>query len=122
MHAKLSSLVGAAFLSGCAATTATGPAAPQAVGAPQFSAAGLAGVIGRNARQLEGMFGKAELDIREGDSRKLQFTGPACVLDAYLYPGARGGEPVVSYLDARRPDGTDLDRASCVAALIAKAK
>jgi hypothetical protein len=51
-------------------------------------------------------------------ARKLQFIGPICVLDAYLYPkGAR--EAVATYVDARQPDGRDIDRASCVAALIA---
>jgi hypothetical protein len=44
-----------------------------------------------------------------------------CVLDAYLYPPASGrGEAIVTYIDARRPDGTDFDRASCLAALTAQ--
>ena len=62
-----------------------------------------------------------DLDLREGPARKLQFLGPACVLDAYLYPPRSGrGEPVVTYVDARQPDGRDMDRASCVAALTAQ--
>jgi hypothetical protein len=40
-----------------------------------------------------------------------------CVLDAYLYPPAAGKEPVVTWIDARRPTGEDFDRASCIAAL-----
>jgi hypothetical protein len=46
------------------------------------------------------------------------FAGPVCVLDAYLYPPARGGEAVVTYVDARRPTGEAMDRAACVAALV----
>jgi hypothetical protein len=47
----------------------------------------------------------------------LQFAGPICILDAYLYPPHPGAEGEVSYVDARQPDGHDIDRASCVAAL-----
>jgi hypothetical protein len=82
---------------------------------------GLESVIGRNARALTLLFGQPGLDIREGPARKLQFAGPVCVLDAYLYPpGSGSGEPVVTHVDARLPDGRDMDRASCVAALTAQ--
>jgi hypothetical protein len=84
---------------------------------PRYSPLGLEGVIGRTARFLEAGFGKPDLDVREGPARKLQFSGPACVLDVYLYPPRGGGDPIVTYVDARRPDGADFDRASCVAAL-----
>ena len=60
--------------------------------------------------------GAADADVREGQARKLQYQGKFCVLDAYLYP-KDGGEPRVSYIDAREPDGSAIDRASCVAAL-----
>jgi hypothetical protein len=73
--------------------------------------------MGQNARRLQTLFGRPDLDVREEDSRKLQFSGPICILDAYLYPPARGAEPVVTWVDARMPDGRDFDRASCVAAL-----
>ena len=46
-----------------------------------------------------------------------QFQSGICVLDAYLYPPSPSGEPRVTYLDAREPDGSAIDRASCVAAL-----
>lgn len=106
-------------LAGCVAPTATeAPVRPTAP--PTFSIVGLESVMGRTARALEAEFGQPDLDIREGNARKLQFSGPACVLDAYLYPASRGGDPVVTYVDARLPDGRDFDRASCVAALIAK--
>ena len=73
--------------------------------------------MGRTVGVITALFGKADLDVREGNARKLQFAGPACVLDTYLYPPEGGGEPIVTHIDARLPDGRDMDRASCVAAL-----
>lgn len=85
---------------------------------PVISTSGLERVLGHDARSLVTQFGEPELDVREGEGRKLQFAGPICVLDAYLYSKGHR-EPVVTYVDARQPDGRDIDRASCVAALIA---
>lgn len=68
--------------------------------------------------ELVDQFGPARLEVWEGDARKLQFTGSACVLDVYLYPPAPGREPEATYVDARRAsDGQDVDRAACVSAL-----
>ncbi len=93
-----------------------GSAAPPA--ARVLSLPGLEGVIGAAAKDLVRQFGPARLDAFEGDARKLQFSGAACVLDVYLYPAARGGEPTATYVDARRSsDGQDVDRAQCIAAL-----
>lgn len=79
--------------------------------------AGLQGVIGQNAQGLIQQFGTPTLDVREGDVRKLQYRGAACVLDIYLYPLQQGVEPSATHVDARRSsDGLDVDRASCVAA------
>ena len=79
---------------------------------------GLEGVIGASAGDLARQFGPARLEVWEGDARKLQFSGSACVLDIYLYPPAAGGEPKATYMDARRSsDGKDVDRANCIAAL-----
>lgn len=80
---------------------------------------GVEGLIGANAAQLIRQFGRPRLDVTEGDARKLQFTGPACVLDVYLYPFAQGGEPKAAYIDTRRAsDGYDVDRIACVKALL----
>lgn len=80
--------------------------------------AGLEGVIGSNQGQLVRMFGPPRLDVWEGDARKLQFTGNACVLDIFLYPSASSRDPHATYVDARRAsDGQDVDRAACVNAL-----
>jgi hypothetical protein len=79
---------------------------------------GLQGVIGATQPELQRLFGTPRLDVVEGDARKLQFTGNACVLDVYLYPPAPGQPPRASYVDARRgTDARDVDRAACVAAL-----
>ena len=82
-----------------------------------LAAPGLDGVIGANAAELARQFGSPRIAVWEGDARKLQFTGTACVLDIYLYPPAEGREPRATYVDARRTDGRDVDRAACVAAL-----
>ena len=82
------------------------------------SAVGLENVIEQDATALQRLFGPPRLDVREGDMRKLQFGGTACVLDVFLYPLSTGAEPVATYVEARRQsDGQDVDRAACVAAL-----
>ena len=79
---------------------------------------GLETVIGATQADLARQFGQPRLEVWEGDARKLQFTGMACVLDVYLYPPVVGGPPIATYTDARRAsDGKDVDRAACVAAL-----
>ena len=90
--------------------------APRPVPLP-YRPGGLERVMGRDARALVATFGNPDADVQEGDARKLQFGGAICVLDAYLYPPKSGGEPVVTYVDARERDGSTIDRASCVAAL-----
>jgi hypothetical protein len=85
---------------------------------PSYGPEGLETVIGRTAAYLEAELGTPALDVREGPGRNLQFAGPACVLDAYLYPPPQGpGEPIVTWIDARLPDGRDANRVSCVQAL-----
>lgn len=82
---------------------------------------GLETVIGAGEAQLVRQFGQPRLNVWEGDARKLQFTGNACVLDVYLYPTTQSRDPLASYVDARRSsDGQDVDRAACVAALKAR--
>ena len=95
------------------------PPPPAAFRPPQVERdSGLESVIQQNAAALIRQFGTPRLDVREGDMRKLQFSGQACVLDVFLYPLAQGGEPVATYADARRPsDGQAVDKSACVAAL-----
>ncbi len=116
IRARSTILVFLLALAGCAAVPQSSERLP--VTPPVISTSGLERVLGQPAPRLVALFGQPELDVREQAARKLQFVGPICVLDAYLYPqGAR--EAVVTYVDARQPDGRDIDRASCVAALIA---
>jgi len=109
-------------LAGCAtapqrAAPAVRPDRPSVIVAPVRPPAGLQAVIGRDARALISLFGTPGLDVREGTARKLQFLGPACVLDIYLYPTRRDGDPVATHVDARLPDGRDTDKAACVETL-----
>lgn len=89
---------------------------PRADAPPAPVPANLAAIQGATAQRLIARFGKPQLDMAERTARKLQFAGPICVLDAYLYPKGRG-EPVVTHVDARQRDGRPIDEASCVAAL-----
>jgi hypothetical protein len=118
---KTALVLGLLLLAGCASGEAKPKVAPPAAQAvvrnTSYTTSGLESVIGRNARLLEAQFGRPVLDVREGTARKLQFAGAVCVLDAYLYPPKAGGDPIVTHIDARLPDGRDIDRASCVAAL-----
>ncbi|KKC25524.1 hypothetical protein [Sphingomonas sp. SRS2] len=80
--------------------------------------AGLDRVLGKDLRALISLFGTPNQDIREEPARKLQYASGVCVLDAYLYPPGPGREPLVTHVDARLPSGEDIDRASCIAALV----
>ena len=79
-------------------------------------AAGVDRVQGQTAPHLIAQFGAPQIDVQEGAARKLQFKGPICVLDAYLYAEGRG-EAVVTHIDTRQRNGTPIDQASCVVAL-----
>jgi len=79
-------------------------------------AAGVDKVQGQSGPRLIAQFGQPRIDAQEGSGRKLQFAGPICVLDAYLYPRGRT-EAVVTHIDTRQRDGKPIDQASCIAAL-----
>lgn len=95
------------------------PPAPMTVRDPKFDQSpGLEGVVGASQSQLIGLFGDPRLNVIEGDARKLQFTGEACVLDVFLYPTSRSPQPVATWVDARRAsDGRSVDKGACVRAL-----
>ncbi|MBN8732729.1 MAG: hypothetical protein J0L64_19475 [Acidobacteria bacterium] len=128
----LSGLTGSLLLSACASSGAVSGPQPQVqprvpvrapIKAPPprprvLAAPGLEGVIGATPDDLVRQFGPSRLDVWEGDARKLQFSGTACVLDIYLYPEAAGRTPEATYVEARRAsDGQEVDRAACIAAL-----
>lgn len=112
------------MVAGALALSACGPSIPPARPAgyvpPPSNAppppASVSAISGQTAPRLIAQFGQPLADIAEGNARKLQFAGPICVLDAYLYP-QRGGEPVVTYIDTRQRSGGPIDQASCIAAL-----
>lgn len=115
-------LAAALALSGCvggsrpAPPAAARPVRSAAAGLPQVMAPqGLEGVIGEDARTLLNRFGTPRIDLAEGDARKLQFAGRACVLDIYLYPPRAGSAPVAAHVAARlRQGGAPVDARACI--------
>lgn len=114
----LAVLAALAILPAC--TSGTPPPVTRAapIPVPQPGMAALTTVLGQNAAGLIAQFGKPLLDVSEGSARKLQFGGPICVLDAYLYPPRSGrGDPTVTFAETRQRDGSPIDQSSCAAAL-----
>jgi len=76
-------------------------------------------VNGMTAGELIQHFGKPRLQIVEGVGTKLQFAGPNCVLDVYLYPpgSGSGGTPRATHIEARNLQGADVSAQSCAAAI-----
>jgi len=73
-------------------------------------------LIGMHVHDLGRRFGQPVFQVQEGPGTKLQWAGDGCVLDVFLYPPESGsGSARVTYADARRPSGTDIDVASCLA-------
>jgi len=110
------------LLAGCAASggpprVARADPGQPSLAAPRPQQQRADAVMGRNAASLVALFGRPALDVQEGSARKLQFSGQDCVLDAYLYSPRDRAEPIVTHVDARSPDGRDVDRTACVAAL-----
>ena len=104
----------ALFLAACATrpqpTPQPVPVAPQ----PQVRSS----ILGLTAAELVGHFGNPALQIREGQSLKLQFRSRFCVLDAYLYPPDNAAGPQrVTHVDTRAPSGANSDQAACISAL-----
>lgn len=102
------------LLAACASSPkgpATGapPPAP-----PQVQQGGV--LIGYTGAQLVAALGNPDLRVIEGEGIKQQYRG-ACILDVYLYAPVRGREPVVMHVDARGPQGNDVDREQCAAVL-----
>jgi hypothetical protein len=120
MKSGIAMLVLITTLSACSAAPQTVVRKPKMIAPPppvSKPLTGVDGVLGRNARALTQMFGPASQDVFEADARRLQFVGTSCILDAYLYPPAAGKEAIVTYVDARTPEGRPAERASCVSAL-----
>jgi hypothetical protein len=111
---RLPLLILTLILAGCATApqqlpTPASPPPPQ----PQETSS----LVGLTPQELVGRFGIPALQVREGNSLKLQFRGPRCVMDAYLYPSGGSGALKVTHVDTRLPSGGDIDQAACVFAL-----
>jgi hypothetical protein len=107
------------FVAACAPRPAATPAPEPAVEAPASTATDRHDhrtLNGMTANELVQHFGQPRLQLREGDGTKLQFAGPSCVLDFYLYPG-QGNVPRVSHIDARNLQGVDVNAQGCVYAI-----
>lgn len=120
-RARLLAPLAALALSACATSDLVPAARLPGAAAPARAAAAPAqpshGVIGVDARALIRLFGEPRLDIRDPAARKLQFAGAACILDAYLYPPRANREPVVTFAEARGPDGAAMDWVDCAGRL-----
>ena len=62
-------------------------------------------------------FGRPRLQIVEGEGTKLQFAGPNCLLDVYLYPPPGGGVSRATLIEARNSQGSDVSAQACAAAI-----
>ncbi len=129
---RYSAILATLLLAGCATTPAPAPrpaAPPERTAAaypvrPVLDKRGLEAVMGKDVGTLKRLFGEPRLDVVEVVGRKLQFTGKACVLDAFLYPDGKGGAEIVTHVDARqerRRGGRSCGLCGCAdAALVAK--
>lgn len=73
-------------------------------------------LIGLTGNELVSRFGNPTLQIREGNSFKIQFRGQLCVLDAFLYPAA-GAQYRVTHVETRSRAGTATNQADCIRTL-----
>ena len=106
---RIAALSLALLVAGCATTPEPGPPVDQTP--PSEHTRGE--IIGMTAAQLVQRFGTPALQIREGDSIKLQFRSAACVLDAYLYPAGNAPHRV-TYVDTRNRAMVDVDQEACI--------
>jgi hypothetical protein len=88
------------------------PSSPEVQAPPEQNS-----LAGLTAQELVGRYGVPALQIREGNSLKLQFRGVRCVMDAYLYPSGNSGTLKVTHVDTRLPSGGDIDQAACIFSL-----
>jgi hypothetical protein len=102
-------------LSACARVpteTATPAPPPPPVAQPRESGV----LIGLTGNELVTRFGRPVLQIKEGNSFKLQFRGNLCVLDAFLYPST-GAQYRVTYVETRSRAGTATNQGDCIRTL-----
>jgi hypothetical protein len=77
-------------------------------------------VMGLSAGELRSRLGEAELTQRAADGQLWQYRSDQCVFDMVLYPDGAGGEPRVSYTEARRRDGGSIAPARCLGQVVSQ--
>jgi hypothetical protein len=108
----------ALMVAGCSSTPAPEPVKPVAAASSTTDNHNHSSLDGMTANELGQHFGRPRLQVREGDGTKLQFAGPNCVLDAYLYPNPSGaGVPRVTYIDTRNFQGAPVNAQNCIASI-----
>ena len=105
-------IAGLATLSACATRPQASPPQPQ----PRPDLQHTHGpIIGLTTQELVELLGTPALQIREGNSLKLQFRSSYCVLDAFLYPPPGAAAPYrVTYVDTRSKSLAEVDQESCL--------
>jgi hypothetical protein len=73
-------------------------------------------LIGLTGNELVTRFGRPVLQIKEGNSFKLQFRGNLCVLDAFLYPST-GAQYRVTHVETRSRAGNATNQNDCIRTL-----
>jgi len=111
-------LAGILLLAGCAPRPETTPSpAPVAQGPATAGQRDHRTINGMTAGELIQLFGRPRLQIVEGEGTKLQFAGPNCLLDVYLYPPSGGGTPRATLIEARNAQGNAVNAQSCAASI-----
>ena len=99
------------LLAACSTVPKTGPIPITIRPAPRPSGE----LVGMSVHDLGLRFGQPRFQVQEGPGTKLQWAGGGCVLDVYFYPPEGGhGIERVTFADARRPSGADIDVRSCL--------
>ena len=112
----LAPAITAVLLAACTTTPKVDQAKPTPITPQPVRQTG--GLVGLTVDELGARFGQPGFQVREGVGLKLQWSAPACVLDAFLYPPVSGsGALRVTYVEARRPSGEPTDQPGCIAAL-----
>jgi hypothetical protein len=114
---RLFASAGFLFLAACA-TKPVAVEQPERPPEPPPSAHTRSDIVGLTTDEVVRKLGRPALQIREGESLKLQFRGSQCVLDAYLYPPSPGHAPYrVTYVDTRTRSLAAIDQTACIASL-----